>query len=123
MTKGSLKKTLERVWLFNPISNGLFFPWLPQGGGMIQAPSKVQLGIDFVLVSLHHIISMYKKGWNPKFHESSFKNEDLVAYQSSGPKAEKRSKIVSFDFYKGKFGTRTFWKAAKNKWKVLEPSK
>jgi hypothetical protein len=59
---------------------------------------------------------MYAKGWNTKFHESSFKNEagGLVADQSSGLKAEKRSKIVDFDFYKGKFGTQTFPKAAKN---------
>ena len=48
---------------------------------------------------------MYEKGWNPKLHESSFKNEDLVAVQSLELKAEKRSKIIDFEFYEGKFGT------------------
>ena len=81
----------------------------PAGGGGL-----IQLGVDFLLFSLHHLRSMYEKGWNPKFHESSFKNEDLVADQSSGLKAEKRSIIVDFDFYKEKFGTQAFPKAAKN---------
>jgi hypothetical protein len=57
---------------------------------------------------------MYENCWNPKCHDSSFKNEDLVADQSSELKAEKRTKIVDFDYYKEKFGTQTFQKIVKN---------
>jgi hypothetical protein len=39
------------------------------------------------MFSSHHFGSMYERGSNPKFHESSFKND-----QSSGIKAEKTSK-------------------------------
>jgi hypothetical protein len=72
------------------------------------------MGVDLLLFYLHHLIIMHEKVLIPQFHEYRFKNEDFVANQSLVLKAEKRSKIVNFYFYKGKFGTQPFPKAAKN---------
>jgi hypothetical protein len=62
--------------------------------------------VDFLLVSLHHLRSTHEKGWNPKFHESSFKNEDLVADQSSGLKAENMDMFIWQKIEQFKISTR-----------------
>ena len=70
----------------NPITYGIFFPWVLRG----------ILGC-FWPVSLHPPGSTYMRA-SQKNQGSSFKNVDLRADQSSGLKAEKRSKIVIMCF-------------------------
>jgi hypothetical protein len=65
---------------------------------------KLLGAVCFWPFSLHPLQSTYERACQQQ--GSSFKNVDQVANQSMGLKADKRSKIGGFNFYKGIFWTQ-----------------